>query len=106
MEAVAKKVDHEDSQDALVFATIVVARIRLDLSDLDGARKDLDRAERVLDGFDSVPAIVHVAFYGAQAEYYQAKADYGAYYRNALLYLVCIDITSLSRRSSAAGRTT
>ncbi|KAK1830538.1 hypothetical protein QBC39DRAFT_383222 [Podospora conica] len=96
MEAVAKKVDHEDSQDALVFATIAVARVRLDLSDLPGARLDLDRAERILDGFDSVETIVHAAFYGAQAEYYQAKADYGAYYRNALLYLACIDITSLS----------
>lgn len=96
MEAVAKKVDHEDSQDALVFATIAVARVRLDLADLPGARQDLDRAERVLDGFDSVETIVHAAFYGAQAEYYQAKADYGAYYRNALLYLACIDIASLN----------
>jgi 26S proteasome regulatory subunit N9 len=96
MEAVAKKVDHEDSQDALVFATIAVARVKLDLSDLDGARKDLDRAERILDKFDSVETIVHAAFYGANADYYQAKADFGAYYRTALLYLACIDIQSLS----------
>jgi len=96
MEAVAKKVDLEDSQDALVFATIAVARVKLDLEDLDGARKDLDRAERVLDGFDSVETIVHAAFYGANAEYYQAKMDFGSYYRTALLYLACIDIKSLS----------
>lgn len=96
MEAVVKKVDHEDSQDALVFATIAVARVKLDLNDLDGARKDLDRAERVLDSFDSVETIVHAAFYGANADYYQAKADFGSYYRNALLYLACIDIKSLS----------
>jgi len=96
MEAVVKKVDNEESQDALVFATIAVARVRLDLEDLDGARKDLDRAERVLDSFDSVETIVHAAFYGANADYYQAKADFGSYYRNALLYLACIDIKSLS----------
>ncbi|GAB1317254.1 26S proteasome regulatory subunit [Madurella fahalii] len=96
MEAVVKKVDHEDSQDALVFATIAVARVKLDLNDLDGARKDLDRAEKILDGFDSVETIVHAAFYGANADYYQAKADFGSYYRNALLYLACIDIKSLS----------
>ncbi|EAQ92175.1 hypothetical protein F5144DRAFT_624779 [Chaetomium tenue] len=104
MEAVVKKVDNEESQDALVFATIAVARVRLDLEDLDGARKDLDRAERVLDSFDSVETIVHAAFYGANADYYQAKADFGSYYRNALLYLACIDIKSLSpaeRRSRA-----
>ncbi|KAK4240746.1 hypothetical protein C8A03DRAFT_41762 [Achaetomium macrosporum] len=96
MEAVVKKVDNEDSQDALVFATIAVARVKLDLNDLDGARKDLDKAERVLDSFDSVETIVHAAFYGANADYYQAKADFGSYYRNALLYLACIDINSLS----------
>lgn len=96
MEAVAKKVDRDESQDALVFATIAVARVRLDLEDLDGARKDLDRAEKVLEGFDSVETIVHAAFYGANADYYQAKADFGSYYRNALLYLACIDIKSLN----------
>ncbi|KAK4032649.1 hypothetical protein C8A01DRAFT_20299 [Parachaetomium inaequale] len=96
MEAVAKKVDNEESQDALVFATIAVARVKLDLSDLDGARKNLDRAERVLDSFDAVETIVHAAFYGANADYFQAKADFGSYYRNALLYLACIDIKSLS----------
>ncbi|KAK3313929.1 hypothetical protein B0H66DRAFT_523253 [Apodospora peruviana] len=104
MEAVAKKVDTEDSQDALVFATIAVARVRLDLEDLDGARKDLDKAERVLDSFDSVETIVHAAFYGANADYYKTKSDFGSYYRNALLYLACIDIEKLNpteRRSRA-----
>ena len=96
MEEVAKKVDHEDSQDALVFATIAVARVKLDLADLDGARQDLDRAERILDSFDSVETIVHAAFYDANADYYQAKADFASYYRNALLYLACIDIKQLS----------
>lgn len=95
MEAVAKRVDTEDSQDALVFATIAVARVKLDLADFDGARKDLDKAERVLDGFDSVETIVHAAFYDANADYYKAKVDFASYYRNALLYLACIDIKSL-----------
>ncbi|KAL2170432.1 hypothetical protein VTG60DRAFT_4918 [Thermothelomyces hinnuleus] len=96
MEGVVKKVDNEDSQDALVFATIAMARVKLDLNDLESARKDLDKAERILESFDSVETIVHAAFYGANADYYQAKADFGSYYRNALLYLACIDIKSLS----------
>ncbi len=96
MEAVAKKVDHEDSQDALVFATVAVARVKLDLEDFDGARKNLDTAEQILDSFDSVETIVHAAFYGANADYYQAKSEFGSYYRNALLYLACIDLTSLN----------
>ena len=96
MEAVVKKVDHEDSQDAYVFATIAVARVKLDLSDLDGARKDLDTAERILDNFDSVESVVHAAFYDTNAKYFQAKSDWGSYYKNALLYLACIDVKSLS----------
>ncbi|KAK3487240.1 hypothetical protein B0T13DRAFT_472121 [Neurospora crassa] len=96
LEAVVKKVNHEDSQDAYVFATIAVARVKLDLSDLDGARKDLDTAERILDNFDSVESVVHAAFYDTNAKYFQAKSDWGSYYKNALLYLACIDVKSLS----------
>lgn len=104
MEAAAKKVDNEDSQDAFVFATVAVARVKLDLGDLDGARQALDKAQTILDSFDSVETIVHAAFYRANADYYQAKMDFGSYYRNALLFLACIDIQSLSpaeRRSRA-----
>lgn len=104
LETAAAKVDHEDSQDAFVFATIAVARVKLDLKDTDAARADLDRAERILDGFDSVETVVHAAFYGAQADYYQATADFASYYRNALLYLACIDVAALTpaeRRSRA-----
>ncbi|GKT39896.1 putative 26S proteasome regulatory subunit rpn9 [Colletotrichum spaethianum] len=96
LQGVAKKVDNENSQDALVYASVAVARVKLDLEDMDGARKDLDTAERILDGFDSVETIVHAAFYDANANYYQRKMDFAAYYRNALLYLACIDINSLT----------
>lgn len=104
MQAVAKKVDNPESQDAHVFATVAVARIRLDLDDLAGARSDLDRAERILDTFDSVETVVHAAFYNANADYFQNKLDFGAYYKNALLYLACIDLSAVSpkeRRSRA-----
>ena len=79
-----------------MFATIAVARVRLDLKDFDGARKDLDKAERILDTFDSVETMVHAAFYDTNASYYSAKMDFASYYRNALLYLACIDISKLS----------
>ncbi|KAF7544259.1 hypothetical protein G7Z17_g10093 [Cylindrodendrum hubeiense] len=95
LQAVAKKVNNENSQDALVFASVAVARVKLDLDDLDGARKDLDAAEKILDSFDSVETIVHAAFYDANAGYYQRKMDFSNYYRNALLYLACIDLAAL-----------
>ncbi|KAI1659392.1 hypothetical protein F4813DRAFT_331944 [Daldinia decipiens] len=92
----AKKADHEDSQDAFVYALAAVARVELNLRDLEASRRDLDKAERILDSFDSVETKVHAAFYQVNADYYQAKADFASYYRNALLYLACIDLSSLS----------
>ncbi|KAI0880428.1 uncharacterized protein GGS22DRAFT_174824 [Annulohypoxylon maeteangense] len=94
--SLAKKVDNENSQDAFVYATAAVARVELDLRDLEASQKNLEKAERILDSFDSVETKVHAAFYHVNANYYQAKADFASYYRNALLYLACIDLSSLS----------
>jgi 26S proteasome regulatory subunit N9 len=71
LSAVAKKVDNPSSQDAYVYATVAVATVKLELVDLDGSRKELDKAEKILDSFDSVETIVHAAFYQVNADYYQ-----------------------------------
>ncbi|THV45291.1 hypothetical protein BGAL_0506g00050 [Botrytis galanthina] len=104
LEAVAKKVNNPNSQDAYVYATVAVATVKLELQDQDGARKDLDKSEKILDGFDSVETIVHAAFYRVNAEYYQSKLEFASYYKNALLYLACIDLNDLtpSERKSRA----
>jgi len=94
--AVANKVNNPSSQDAYVYATVAVATVKLELKDLEGARKDLDKAEKILDGFDSVETIVHAAFYRVNADYYQSKLEFASYYRNALLYLACIDLKDLT----------
>lgn len=78
--------------------------MKLELKDLEGARKDLNKAENILDSFDSVETIVHAEFYRVNAEYYQSKLDFASYYRNALLYLACIDLddlTPVERRNRA-----
>ncbi|KAH9904565.1 hypothetical protein F4778DRAFT_732894 [Xylariomycetidae sp. FL2044] len=92
----AKKVDTENSQDAFTYATVAVARVELSLKDVEAARRDLDKAEKLLESFDSVETKVHAAFYQTNADYYQAQMDFASYYRNALLYLACIDLSSLS----------
>lgn len=71
MTAVANKVNNPNSQDAYVYATVAVATVKLELGDVDDARKDLDKSEKTLDGFDSVETIVHAAFYRVNAAYYQ-----------------------------------
>ncbi|KAI0872822.1 hypothetical protein GGS24DRAFT_465946 [Hypoxylon argillaceum] len=92
----AKKVDNENSQDAFVYATVAAARVELLLRDAASSRRDLDKAEKILDSFDSVETKVHAAFYQVNADYYKANADFASYYRNALLYLACIDLSTLT----------
>ncbi|KAH6652074.1 hypothetical protein BKA67DRAFT_572821 [Truncatella angustata] len=96
LEDLAKRVDNESSQDAFVYATIFVGLIKLRVDDDEGARKDLDKAEKILDTFDSVETKVHASFYRTNAMYYNSVSDYASYYRNALLYLACIDLKDLS----------
>ncbi|KAG7009022.1 hypothetical protein G7Y79_00003g008900 [Physcia stellaris] len=92
----ASKVNKPSSQDAYVYALVAASDVKLRLEDYAGARKDLDTAESILDTFDSVETEVHAAFYRTNAAYFQANSDFGAYYKNALLYLACIDPKTLS----------
>ncbi|KAF7508699.1 hypothetical protein GJ744_008946 [Endocarpon pusillum] len=98
LSTLAKKVDKPKSQDAYVYAITEVASVKLRLDDAEGARKDLDRAEKLLDNFDSVETIVHASFYRVNADYYQAKAEFASYYKNALLYLACVEIADMTSK--------
>ncbi|KAI1332225.1 hypothetical protein F5Y16DRAFT_357186 [Xylariaceae sp. FL0255] len=90
------KVDADNSQDAYVYATVAVARVHLNLRDLDASRQSLDKAQKILDTFDAVETKVHAAFYQVNAEYYKRNAGFADYYRNALLYLACVDLEDIS----------
>ncbi|KAL1956211.1 hypothetical protein VTO42DRAFT_7558 [Malbranchea cinnamomea] len=100
--SLADSVNKPNSQDAYVYATADVASVKLRLKDFDGARKDLDESQKILDSFDSVENIVRAAFYKVNADYYHAKLEFASYYRNALLYLACIDIEDLTPEDCAA----
>lgn len=86
------KVDTPDTWDAHVFAQIEIARVKLHLRDIDGAKSLLDSASKTLDMFDSLDPVINAAYYGVWSEYYKVKADFTAYYRTALLYLACINL--------------
>ncbi|KAF8459510.1 hypothetical protein BGX38DRAFT_1264427 [Terfezia claveryi] len=96
MTGIAAKVNQPASQDAYVYATVETARIKLYLGDLEGARKALDEAEKILDRFDSVEPVVNASFYRVNADYYHTKQEFASYYKNALLYLACINIADLT----------
>lgn len=95
--SLADKVNKPDTQDAYVYALADVASVKLRLKDFEGARKDLETCQKILDGFDSVETVVHAAFYKVNADYYHAKQEFAAYYRNALLYLACVNLEDLTQ---------
>lgn len=67
------KVNKPSSQDAYVYALVAASDVKLRLQDFNGARKDLDLAESILDTFDSVETEVHASFYRTNASYFQVK---------------------------------
>ena len=63
--------DKPTSQDAHVYSLVAASAVKLRLQDYDGVRKDLNKAESILDTFDSVETEVHASFYRTNASYYQ-----------------------------------
>lgn len=94
--SLAEQVDKPSSRDAHVYAKTNVASVSLLLKDLDSAHTALLACESTLDQFDSVDPIVHASFYKTFAAYHSSKHDYASFYRTTLLYLACIDLSSLS----------
>jgi len=95
--ALAEKVNQPASQDAYVYAQVEAASTYLvGLGNLPEARKLLDECERILDTFDFVETVVHANFYRENAAYYKATQDFAAYYKNALLFLACVDLEELT----------
>ncbi|KAJ1979980.1 26S proteasome regulatory subunit [Dimargaris verticillata] len=96
MRTIQSKVNNDDSQDAYVLAQLEAGHFELLLGNLDATLAALEASEKILDGFNSVEPVIHASFYRVAADYYKAKADFGQYYKNALLYLACVSLDALS----------
>ncbi|KAI9717246.1 MAG: 26S proteasome regulatory subunit [Chrysothrix sp. TS-e1954] len=96
LQKLATTVDKPSSQDAFVYVRTAVASIMLRTTDLDGAQKVLIQCDAILNTFDSVETQVHAAFYRTNSDYYQAKHEFASYYKDALLYLACIELTDIT----------
>ncbi|CAG8543724.1 7217_t:CDS:2 [Ambispora gerdemannii] len=94
--SLVEKVDTPQTQDAFVHAVMETAYFKLLLRDLEGTKSAMDQCEKILDTFDSVETVIHASFYRVCADFYKAKAEYAEYYKNALLYLACINLETLT----------
>lgn len=68
-----------------------IAYAQLLLGDLKSCKASLDECEKLLGEIDSVEMVVNAGYYLVAAEFHKVKADYAPYYKNALLYLACVD---------------
>ncbi|KTW29183.1 hypothetical protein T552_01140 [Pneumocystis carinii B80] len=93
---ILEKVNAPATKDAYVYASIETAHMKLLCGDLDGSFELLNKSSKILDELDSVDPIIYASFYRVNADYYKFKADYGLFYRNSLLFLSCIELSSLS----------
>lgn len=87
-----------------------VSHFQLLLGDLAAAKTIIDEGEKIVEALDSVELVVSAALYRVAGDYYkvssallqtrprltrtQAKAEYGNYYKNSLLYLACVNVAT------------
>ncbi|CEP09222.1 hypothetical protein [Parasitella parasitica] len=93
---IIKKVDAPETKDVYVLALMESEQFKLKLNQTDDVKKAIEESEKILDGFDSVDTAIYASFYRVSAEYYKVKANYAQYYKNALLYLACVDVEKLN----------
>ena len=107
---ILSRIDKDKSQEAYVLLLATIARAKLIFGDVEGTKADMDAAWKVLDELSGVDSGVNAAYYSIAADYFkvgssperclftvgqqpfQARADYGSYYKNSLLYLACVDV--------------
>ena len=91
-EAAEKPAPPRPAPEAYALSLSSIAYAQLLLGDLPACKKSLDECETLLADQDTVEPIVNAGYYGVAGDYHKVKADYGPYYKNALLYLACVDI--------------
>ncbi|BGP19739.1 hypothetical protein JCM10213_004387 [Rhodosporidiobolus nylandii] len=94
-DATAAPLTDPDLRQPWVLLTMERAHFSLLLGDADATKRAMDRCEKVLEGMDGVEPGVNAAYYRVGGDYWKAKAEFADYYRNSLLYLACIDVSSL-----------
>ncbi|KAG5457641.1 MAG: hypothetical protein BJ554DRAFT_2289 [Olpidium bornovanus] len=84
----------KESKDAYVRARMEQARYRLQRGDMESTKRTMDECEKILDSLH-VENSINASFYRVAADYFKAKADYAQFYKNALLFLACVNVDEI-----------
>jgi len=83
--------------EAVVLCMTLIGQMKLSLlKDVDGTKKIIEETEVLLDTLDGVTS-VHGRFYELSSNYYRLIGKYAEYYRDALRFLGCTDITDIPK---------
>jgi len=80
---------------AVVLCNIIIGRRHMLKDDMTSVKHIIEETDTLVEALDGVTE-VHGRFYLLTSEYYKAIADYANYYVNALRYLGCTDIETIS----------
>ena len=80
----------KETTESIILLQSSVASSYITLDRNTEVESILKKCERTLDDVTGVDIHVSGAFYKVAARYYQKKADYGEYYKMALLFLGCV----------------
>ncbi|KAL0274678.1 UNVERIFIED_CONTAM: hypothetical protein PYX00_002748 [Menopon gallinae] len=95
-----KKVESKvkSSIQAVTLCKVLIGQILLDkLNDQTATKQIIEDVEKLLDEIDGVTT-VHGRYYLLAAQYYKLQAKHADYYRTALRYLGCVELSTLSNK--------
>uniref|UniRef100_A0A0K8S4B8 26S proteasome non-ATPase regulatory subunit 13 n=1 Tax=Lygus hesperus TaxID=30085 RepID=A0A0K8S4B8_LYGHE len=82
--------------EAVALVKVLQGNILLqDLKDQEATKVIIDDVEKILDSHDGIPS-VHGRYYLLASKYFRQKGHHADYYRTALRYLGCIEVSDLS----------
>ncbi|XP_078098496.1 26S proteasome non-ATPase regulatory subunit 13-like [Mustelus asterias] len=88
----------KSNDEAMILCRTAIAAIKIKIGDLQETKKIIEEVDEMLQKLPGVTS-VHGRFYDTSSSYYQVVGDHAAYYREALRYLGCTELTDLSMGS-------
>ncbi|XP_062899772.1 26S proteasome non-ATPase regulatory subunit 13-like [Mobula hypostoma] len=86
------------NDEALILCKTAIAAIKIKIGDLQETKDIIEEIDKMLEKMPGVTS-VHGRFYDTSCSYYQVVGDHAAYYREALRYLGCTELSDLSMGS-------
>lgn len=92
LEKIREKVKQND--EAVVLLSTAIGNLYLSQGNFDAAKTLIRDTQATLDTLDNVTS-VHGRFYQLSSEYHKLKGNHAEYYRDALRFLGCVDVSEI-----------